>query len=192
MGLDKGQCDQAAIIISSTLLGFTISRGCPSPHWQTAPSTKPSLAARPTFTKLADCGKDVNTAKQNGCAFDLIMGQWVPQLCFDQALHDRYLENYGWPRFWDISLEVPAPEDVVYTGDYNGTFLPLEFHFHHCAYILQHLMRGYATGAPVLESLWSYHHAEHCTLLLETQEFPGRNITFLRTDFASCVQPHIS
>ncbi|KAK4889052.1 hypothetical protein LTR27_012090 [Elasticomyces elasticus] len=134
---------------------------------------------------LADCGHSPSQARANGCIFDTMLAHWVSPLCFDEAIHDSYLEARSWSWFHDISFEHEAPRERVMKGDLPGTWITLEFHFFHCAYLWQLQMKAYTTGGPLVEYLWAYEHAAHCANAIAFQAIPGANVSYAKTGYTS-------
>ncbi|KAK4496832.1 hypothetical protein PRZ48_012816 [Zasmidium cellare] len=145
-----------------------------------------------SFVVMGDCGDDYNTAQRKGCVFDVMLGHWVPPACFDHTIHDSYVDEHLWSWYWDSSFKDPVSKEEVLTGDYAGVWTSLEFHFFHCAYLWQLQLKSFSTGAPLVEYLWTYEHAEHCAHILVDQEFPGRNDTYVETEFERCISPRLT
>ena len=141
---------------------------------------------------LGDCGNNPVQARDNGCVFDIMLAHWVSPLCFDEATHNSYLEARSWSWYHDISFEQEVSRERVLEGDLPGTWITLEFHFFHCAYLWQLQMKAYTTGGPLVEYLWSYEHTAHCAKAISTQAIPGANVSYAKTGFTRCILPRFS
>ncbi|KAH8648273.1 hypothetical protein BGZ60DRAFT_423026, partial [Tricladium varicosporioides] len=54
-----------------------------------------------TAHQLKPCGEDVETARANGCIFDLLTMAWLAPDCYDSELSDEFLEVASEPFFYD-------------------------------------------------------------------------------------------
>ncbi|KAM3064762.1 hypothetical protein ACMFMF_011757 [Clarireedia jacksonii] len=65
-----------------------------------------------TAHQLQPCGLDSETAKANGCIFDLMTMSWLAPECYDDELAEEFLEVASEPFFYDMEGTKPIKDYV--------------------------------------------------------------------------------
>ncbi|KAH0837046.1 hypothetical protein FOPE_04850 [Fonsecaea pedrosoi] len=116
---------------------------------------------------IPSCGDSVLEAQSRGCHYDVMMGAWLPEECFDREFSESLspLEDGRW--FWDPNLTKPMSKDELARGEYVSAFSHPEFHLRHCTYMFMKLVRAYEKGWKMVDGdSMELKHREHCARLL--------------------------
>ncbi|KAG8525212.1 uncharacterized protein KY384_008856 [Bacidia gigantensis] len=151
---------------------------------------KVSLNDTLTFTQWKDCGTNSTQARAKGCVFDVLLTTWIHADCFDAELHERYLESHTFPFYRLGSMEEPITLDEVRQGDYIEIYTNLYYHFVHCGYAWEMILRAYRRGKAIEGELWAMSHTKHCVYHLVERPELELDRTVLNVGFETCGQPY--
>ncbi|EKD13346.1 hypothetical protein MBM_08429 [Drepanopeziza brunnea f. sp. 'multigermtubi' MB_m1] len=116
------------------------------------------------------CGNSSTEAVQHGCAFDMSVLGWVPEACYDDELHQHFLD-YGW-RFFEDELgtrEVFEDRLAASAGTREPFWVQHGFHVTHCQLAWERMHRAIQRGARLTTHLLNFHHTHHCGGILEAR-----------------------
>ena len=133
------------------------------------------------------CGDDVDTARSNGCFFDIMSFSWLPPLCYDGELVEQFLGLQDWRWYADAGGKQPVPKEEVLAGQHPELFVSGEYHQFHCTYMWRKLHRAILGNGRVDSYIGNYHHTEHCEKMLTSPRRGGDALnTIIRSKFTSC------
>jgi hypothetical protein len=133
-----------------------------------------------------DCGHSGEEARAKGCVFDVVLVAWLQPECFDSELHEAYLSNHNYPFWLDRNLTKTMTLEEVRLGKHDTVYSSAEFHLVHCAYFLEHSIRGFRKGGMVDNVTLDNEHTEHCARSLRDHWLPEIGFSPLHTDYHSC------
>lgn len=127
-----------------------------------------SIKNRPLISK-EHCGTNPTEARDLNCKFQLWSFSWVPKRCFDEALHNDFLdirarENWSYYRSFD-TLDEAVPLDVVLAGETNYLLTTWGEHYWHCAFYQRNFFRiesAITGGEKMTNKDPDEPHALHC------------------------------
>ncbi|KAF7934502.1 uncharacterized protein EAE98_000788 [Botrytis deweyae] len=140
-----------------------------------------------TAHKLQPCGLDSETAKANGCVFDLMTMAWLHRDCYDDELSEEFLEVASEPFFYDMEGTKPVKDYKELSEVKVMVWTTRKYHIFHCSYGWRMMHRSLLRGGVLESGLSSYHHTEHCTdqLMNQTASF-DTVMTRINIDFPDC------
>lgn len=113
--------------------------------------------------KVVECGETPEEARARGCAFDPVSFSWLPPLCFDGELVERFLAMRDWQWYYHANdTTSPVPFAEVQKGEHPWLFVTREFHIFHCTYQWRKMHRAMLQGTPVDSYIGNYSHTGHC------------------------------
>ncbi|KAK1993244.1 hypothetical protein LX36DRAFT_714763 [Colletotrichum falcatum] len=71
-------------------------------------------------------------------------------LCFDSALHDKYMSKHNWTFYLDSEGNQEIPVEKVLAGEFEEIWMDGTFHFTHCAYVWEKHWRALEAGGNTL------------------------------------------
>ena len=151
---------------------------------------KVSLNDTETFIQWKDCGNSSVEARSKGCAFDVLLTTWIHADCFDAELHEHYLQKYQFPFWRKGSMEDAISLEEVRQGDYIEIYTNLFYHFAHCGYAWEMILRAYRRGRPIEGELWAMGHTTHCVWHMVERPPMEQDRTILNVGFETCGQPY--
>lgn len=139
-----------------------------------------------TDARLLTCGTSVASAKANGCRYDVLLNNWVPEPCFDQEFVDEYLDDGSWAAFADKAMTQPLTPQDMSEREYYWT--SLRDHVNHCAmmwrkqfWVLYEERRAFDTVVS------SPGHTDHCAqFLVDVGERNWTHPTKTEMGFSGC------
>jgi len=137
--------------------------------------------------KILDCGHSPSEARENGCVYDVMMQDWVPEPCFDGLLTERYLAegNYTW--YADFEGNIMSDEEMR-KGEHHEAWMTGDYHKAHCIFSWEKLIRAMRNNRAISQELVSYDHVLHCrhqTLGGESHKRDGIAVR-APTNYAKC------
>ncbi|QSZ35103.1 hypothetical protein DSL72_007967 [Monilinia vaccinii-corymbosi] len=133
------------------------------------------------------CGLDSDTAKANGCVFDLLTMAWLHPECYDEELSREFLEVASEPFFYDKEATKPLKDYKELSEVKVLVWTSRKYHIYHCSYGWRYQHRALLRGGVIESGLAGYHHTEHCTDQLMNQTAAFETImTRITIDFPDC------
>ncbi|KAH7061592.1 hypothetical protein B0J12DRAFT_565056 [Macrophomina phaseolina] len=130
------------------------------------------------------CGKTAAEARARGCHFSPVSFAWLPEECMDRELDEEF-RNLNWTLYSDVNKTRIKTEDE-FADDLTDTFLTNENHVLHCVYSWKRMHRAIIAGKTLHTGL-SYHHTEHCGMVMSTRwEDPKAIITRALVIYPGC------
>lgn len=129
-----------------------------------------------TNGEITDCGHTVEEARAKGCVFDVMMQDWMPRPCYDEALSERYLLAGNWSWWADQEATTFLSLEEMRKGEHSVIYVIQDYHRQHCIYAWEKMVRAIRNDWPLIEELISYDHVMHCrhsTLSKESENIRG-------------------
>jgi hypothetical protein len=155
----KPSTSAAAVTNATTTLSADLTLPTTSTdHLTTQANSTDSLAG-----KMLECGHSPAEARDNGCVYDVMMQDWVPEPCYDSTLTENYLKmkNYTW--YADSNGTVMSDEQMR-KGEHGEAWMSGEYHKDHCIFAWEKLIRAMRNNWPLSQELVSYDHVLHCRM----------------------------
>lgn len=143
-----------------------------------------------TVTQWKDCGNSSTEARAKGCLFDVLLTTWIHADCYDAELHESYLEAHTFPWWRKPTMEEPITLDEVRRGDYYEIYTNLDYHFVHCGYAWEMILRAFRRGKAIEGELWAMAHTLHCVHHMVDRPPMERDRTVLNVGFETCGKPY--
>ncbi len=144
------------------------------------------------FSESYTCGSTPAEARSRGCIFDLMLAQWIHELCYDGETMNEWLLSGQYRYYHHKNQTHELPEEEVLRGEFTEIYATGGFHFRHCAYTVDMMARSFLTGGPIEVSLYRYEHTQHCintTLTNGWDTYGNGNMSRLRMSFGVCGFP---
>ena len=151
---------------------------------------KVSLNDTETFAQWKDCGNSSTEARAKGCLFDVMLTTWIHADCFDAELHESYLEAHEFPWWRKGTMEDPILLDEVRQGNYYEIYSNLDYHFQHCGYAWEMILRAFRRGKAIEGELWAMSHTLHCVHHMVDRPPMKLDRTILNVGFETCGTPY--
>lgn len=153
----------AIVALETAVLAFVLLGAMP--HSESAVHVPRPLASTGNgseiFSEWKDCGHTFSEARSRGCVWDLMLGLWMHESCFNGVMMDRYLRERNHSFFYDRELTREMPEEVARKGELV-LWGDAGFHHRHCTYWVDTQVRSYITRRPIPSHLYDYGHTQHC------------------------------
>ncbi len=116
------------------------------------------------------CGNSSAEAITQGCIFDMSVLGYVPEVCYDDELHQHFID-YGWRFFEDEEGTREVFEDrlAASAGTREPFWVQHGFHVTHCQLAWERMHRAIQRGGKLTTHLLNFHHTHHCGGILETR-----------------------
>lgn len=111
---------------------------------------------------ILDCGHTPEEARKRDCVFDVMMQDWMPRACHDEALSERYLATGNWTWWADAEATKSLSLEEMRKGEHTVIYVIQDYHRSHCIYAWEKFVRALRNDWPVIEELISYDHVMHC------------------------------
>ncbi|KAH7025177.1 uncharacterized protein B0I36DRAFT_417265 [Microdochium trichocladiopsis] len=85
------------------------------------------------FSEWIDCGQSFSEARNRGCVWDLMLGLWIHESCFNGVMMDRYLRERNHSFYYDRELTQEMSEEEARRGE---VVLWGDAGFHHRHFVL--------------------------------------------------------
>jgi len=144
-------------------------------------------ATNDLLSEPLDCGSTSTEARQKGCVFDLMLSQWIHELCYDAEMSDGYLLSGHHQYYLYGNWTGELSEAEVRRGEYTEIWVSNQFHFRHCMYTMDLQARAYLTGRPIEVGIYRYDHAQHCVNLTLLNDWGNTTVLYKR--FGICGFP---
>jgi len=114
--------------------------------------------------KILECGYSPEEARNNGCVYDVMMQDWVPEPCYDSVLTEKYLAegNYTWYGDGDGNTTISL-EDMR-KGEHGAAWMATSYHKAHCVFSWNKIIRALRNNRGISQELLSYDHVLHCSM----------------------------
>ncbi|MCJ1278464.1 hypothetical protein MMC21_006281 [Puttea exsequens] len=143
-----------------------------------------------TVMHWKDCGNSSTEARAKGCLFDVLLTTWIHADCYDSQLHESYLAKHDFPWWRKPEMEDPITLDEVRRGDYNEIYTNLDYHFVHCGYAWEMILRAFRRGKAIEGELWAMAHTTHCVHNMVDRPSMPLDRTILNVGFETCGKPY--
>lgn len=157
------------------------------------------IAMTPSSTSVASsadsthewktCGNTVQEALSSNCRYDVILGTWYHEDCYDEELLNTYVARYGLTWYAESGLLQPIPRENVSLGLRETWYANRDYHYMHCGYTWEMIIRALAAGRPIVKEISTFGHTEHCTEILVSHDKLHRNETKVDVAYHSCGFP---
>jgi hypothetical protein len=118
-----------------------------------------------TNASLVTCGNNLQSAKQSGCKYDVLLNSWVPAPCYDQEFIDEYKDDASWTGYADYNLTQPLSVAEMSEREYYYTS-PRD-HINHCAIMWRKQFFSLFEERFAFDTMIaSPHHTDHCSQYL--------------------------
>lgn len=87
-------------------------------------------------------------------------------------------------------MEGPITLDEVRRGDYYEIYTNLDYHFVHCGYAWEMILRAFRRGKAIEGELWAMAHTLHCVHHMVDRPPMERDRTVLNVGFETCGKPY--
>lgn len=120
--------------------------------------------SRTETTMMKPCGETPEEAREAGCTFDVMMDEWLPAECYDEALTKEFRQMKDWQFFADKNRTQRLSEKELSQSAKAHT--TLDYHVAHCAFALRKFHRAIATGRQIELNVADVGHTDHCAFYL--------------------------
>jgi len=112
---------------------------------------------------VLDCGHSPEEARAQGCVYDVMMQDWVPEPCYDPVLTERYLAegNYTW---YKDGVGTVMSDEEMRKGEHGDAWMTGNYHKAHCIFSWEKLIRALRNNKGISQELLSYDHVLHCEM----------------------------
>jgi hypothetical protein len=126
------------------------------------PTTTPIPS--PYEGQVLECGGGPEEARNNGCIFDVMMQDWVPAPCYDDALTQRYLKEGNWTWYRSGDANDTMTDEEMALGEHGDAWMSSSYHKAHCIFSWDKTVRALRNNQPISQELLSYDHVLHCSM----------------------------
>ncbi|OQV04045.1 hypothetical protein CLAIMM_08994 [Cladophialophora immunda] len=113
--------------------------------------------------QILECGYSPEEARANGCVYDVMMQDWVPEPCYDAVLTERYLAQGNWTWYADAEGKVILSDEEMRKGEHGSAWMSSSYHQAHCIFSWDKTVRALRNNRPISQELLSYDHVLHCS-----------------------------
>ncbi|KIY00924.1 uncharacterized protein Z520_03590 [Fonsecaea multimorphosa CBS 102226] len=120
--------------------------------------------ADPLAGQILECGYSPEEARANGCVYDVMMQDWVPEPCYDAVLTERYLAQGNWTWYADAEGTRILSDEEMRKGEHGAAWMSSSYHQAHCIFSWDKTVRALRNNRPISQELLSYDHVLHCSM----------------------------
>ena len=113
---------------------------------------------------ILDCGYSAEEARAKDCVYDVMMQDWVPVPCYDEALTEKYLAQGNWTWYADGEGLTTLTDEEMRTGDHRVAWMGASYHKAHCVFSWIKIIRAMRNNRGISQELLSYDHVLHCAM----------------------------
>lgn len=117
----------------------------------------------PLKGKILDCGYSPEEARAQGCVYDVMMQDWVPEPCYDSVLTEKYLAQGNWTWYADGEGKTTMTDEQMRKGEHGEAWMSTSYHKAHCVFSWLKIIRALRNNEGISEELLSYDHVLHCS-----------------------------
>eukprot|EP00249_Psilotum_nudum_P034443 c53501_g1_i1 orf=306-896(+) len=77
---------------------------------------------------ILDCGQTPDEARAKDCVFDVMMQDWMPRPCYDEAISERYLKAGNWTWWADAEATRSLSLEEMRLGNHPVIFVIQDYH----------------------------------------------------------------
>lgn len=140
------------------------STSLPPPPPPPVATSSPAKEVEDAVSKITYCGSSPADARAQGCVFDVMMQDWMPRECYDEALSERFLAKGNWTWWADPQATRAMSMEEMKRGEHRVVYVAQDYHRTHCLFAWEKLVRALRTQSPMVEELISYDHVMHCRM----------------------------
>ncbi|KAE9992804.1 hypothetical protein EG327_007728 [Venturia inaequalis] len=132
------------------------------------------------------CGQTATEAKEKGCIFDIMSMAWQSPECFDEDLHEEFMDLGPWKFYSDeTATHELTYEQVSQRGQIS--WAERRYFVVHCVYGWKAMHRAWQRAWRMDSNLASMAHTELCSRVLKNTSVPlDAMTTRIHVDFPSC------
>jgi hypothetical protein len=138
-----------------------------------------------------DCGTSPAKAHARGCHYDIMLGSWLPEQCYDKKLADEWSADEEGLWYHDQNFTQPFATSDLRKGQHMDAYTRWDFHLKHCLYTWERAMWNIRYNRMLEHDTRSLHHARHCTDILQRPDQPP-GWTKIHTTYQPCVKPRFN
>lgn len=174
-----------------------VASATPSSTLSSAPLTIPTTSVDSVDDKdkdpdslegvILDCAHSPEEARAKGCIYDVMMQDWVPEPCYDDALTQRYLAEGNWTWYADGDGKRIISDEEMAKGEHGEAWMSSSYHQAHCIFSWDKTVRAMRNNRPISQELLSYDHVLHCSHQTLNGEGVGEGVGVRApTNYAKC------
>lgn len=110
-----------------------------------------------------DCGYSPEEARAKNCVYDVMMQDWVPKPCYDEALTKKYLAEGKWTWYADGDGNATISDEDMAKGEHGEAWMSSSYHKAHCVFSWLKIIRALRNNRGISQELLSYDHVLHCS-----------------------------
>ncbi|QDS78022.1 hypothetical protein FKW77_002885 [Venturia effusa] len=164
-----------------------------SPTTTTTTTPTPSTPGTPhhnitSTARLLTCGNTTSTAHSSGCKYDILLNNWIPQPCYDDA--DEFIAEYtddgSWGAYSDANMTKRlTPREM---GESEFYYTSVRDHINHCAIVWKKQFFAFFEERRAIDTVVaSARHTDHCAqFLMDVEESKVKEATRVERGFAGC------